>query len=295
MIIRDRIVLAVGVYDNADILRDFIEWYYQLGIDFVVAYDYGSADGSRDILDEFARRKLVDWMTIPATNYARFDPFANIALRARDQFAADWIVVVDTDEFICPPEQGLRAALATALSDDITSVTVPSFNMTGQPLSAGASAVAELTLRIDRPLHETEAQAVSGALPVPYILMRQQAKTIVRADALIGYTIGAHTAIHAFGRIAVLPGLSMRHYPIRGYDAFQAKVRNCAAWLTQNPEFTPGQAWHWRRWVREYQAGRLREEYDAQFVSPERAAELLRGGVCTRDEIVSSWVRARKD
>ena len=288
-----KIVLAVGVYDNADILREFIDWHYHLGIDFAIAYDYGSQDGSRDILADYARRKLVDWITIPDKNYARFDPFTRIAERARDDFAADWIIVVDTDEFVCQPYYGLRTALERARDHDMTVITMPGFNMTGPPLAAGGSAPEALTLRIDRSLQETSEQALSGDLPVPYVFIRQQTKTIVQASALIDYTTGGHLARHASGRSAEIPGLSFRHYPFRGYESFEMKVRNSAAWLDGNPELTAGLAWHWRHWVRQYRAGRLPEEHAAQFVSAARAAELVREGVCTVDETVSSWARAR--
>ena len=170
---------------------------------------------------------------------------------------------------------------------------MPGFNMTGQPLAAGASAPATLTLRIDRGVQETGEQALSGDLPVPYVFIRQQTKTIVQASSLIGYTIGGHLARHASGQSAEMPGLSFRHYPFRSYESFEMKVRNSAAWLDGNPELIPGLAWHWRHWVRLYRAGRLREEHAAQFVSAARAAELLREGVCTVDESVSSWARTR--
>lgn len=289
-----KIVLAVGVYDNADILREFIAWHYHLGIDFAIAYDYGSQDGSRDILADFARRKLVDWITLPDKNYTRFDPFTRIAQRARDEFAADWIIVVDTDEFVCPPYYGLRTALERARTHDIAVITMPGLNMTGPPLAEGTSAPATLTLRVDHGVQETSDQALSGDLPVPYVFIRQQTKTIVQASALIAYTLGGHLARHAFGRSDEIPGLSFRHYPFRAYEPFEMKVRNTAAWLEGNPEFTGGLAWHWHRWVRLWREGRLREEHAAQFVSPARAAELIRDGVCSVDETVSSWARENR-
>jgi Glycosyl transferase family 2 len=289
-----KIVLAFGVYDNADILREFVEWHYHLGIDFAIAYDYGSQDGSRDILADLGRRKLVDWMTIPDKNYMRFDPFTRIAHRARDEFKADWIIVVDTDEFVCPPCYGLRAALDLARSEDIAVVTMPGFNMTGVPLTTGQSAPATLTLRVDRGVQVTREQTLSGDLPVPYVFIRNLSKTIVQASALIAYTLGGHTAQHASGRSAEISALSFRHYPFRSYEAFETKVRNTAGWLDMNPEFTGGLAWHWHRWVRLYREGRLREEHDAQFLLPARASELVRDGVCTIDEAISSWAARRR-
>lgn len=289
-----KVVLAVGVYDNADILRECIEWHYRLGIDFAVAYDHGSTDGSQDILAEFARKKLVDWTLISDRNYTRFDPYTSIAYRARNKFAADWIIVTDTDEFVCFGEGGLRDALDQAQSSDITVISMPGFNMTGPPLAAGASAPELLTVRVDKGVKETGEQALSGELPVPHVFLYRPPKTIARTSALIAYRPGGHSAMHAYGRSGELPGVSYLHYPFRGYATFEAKVRNAAAWLDENPELDRNLAWHWRRLVRLHRAGRLREEYDAQFVTPARTAELVRDGVCAIDETVSSWIKTRK-
>ena len=57
----NKIILAVHVLDNADVLRDYLEWYRQLGVDLVVANDFGSTDGGQDILEDFAKQDFVRW------------------------------------------------------------------------------------------------------------------------------------------------------------------------------------------------------------------------------------------
>jgi hypothetical protein len=78
---------------------------------------------------------------------------------------------------------------------------------------------------------------------------------------------------------------------MRGYDKFETKVRNTANWFEDNKHLEPWWGWHWRRWIRLNQESRLREDYESQFVSPARAEELIRDGICTRDETVSNWMK----
>ena len=47
-----KVVLAVGVYDTAGILADYLDWYLHIGVDFIVALDYGSTDGSVTSLND---------------------------------------------------------------------------------------------------------------------------------------------------------------------------------------------------------------------------------------------------
>jgi hypothetical protein len=87
--------------------------------------------------------------------------------------------------------------------------------------------------------------------------------------------------------------LRFLHYAIRGYPTFQTKVANIAAWMAENTHLEPWWGWHWRRWIRLNEAGRLRKDYDDQFVSPARARELINDGTCSIDDTVANWIRHR--
>ncbi len=49
------VVLCFGVVDEADIVRDFIEYHAGLGIERFVATDAGSTNGTLDVLGEYER------------------------------------------------------------------------------------------------------------------------------------------------------------------------------------------------------------------------------------------------
>jgi hypothetical protein len=285
----DKIVLIVVSYDQGDILHDFIDWNLHLGIDLVLVEDLGSTDGSRALLDRLAGEGRVAWHPFPERDVSD-DRFAEIA---RDKYQADWIVACDVDEFLCPIGADLRTILREVEASQFTVLKVPCFNMTGPMIGPGQSALRTLTLRIDKPTKETHEQQLSGELPVPYIFIQHPPHTIVRASAFQTYGPGAHDAKGSWGQSGGIDRLRFLHYPIRGYDKFETKVRNTANWLKDNQHLEPWWGWHWRRWIRLAREGRLREDYESQFASPARAEELIRDGICSIDDTVAGWIRQR--
>ena len=123
---------------------------------------------------------------------------------------------------------------------------------------------------------------------MPYVFLRPHPKTITRAKTLIGYGPGSHRVASTSGSVATILGARFLHYQTRDYDSFERKITNVARWLRENSELGPRFGWHWRRWAL-YEAGELHVEHARQFVTAERAQELVVEGVCSYDETISSW------
>jgi glycosyltransferase involved in cell wall biosynthesis len=285
----ERIVLVNTTLDQGDILADYLQWNFDLGVDFIIVQDKGSTDETCDVLDRFARTKRLTWYTLPERNMLKYNTSRVLAAMARERYEADWIVYCDTDEFLCPQGESLRTILGRAGDEGVTVLNVPRLNMTGPVPSAERRATQILILRIDRPLTATEEQIRTGILPVPHVFMKHLPKTVVRASALLEYGPGAHNASVSWGRSEHAADLKLLHYPFRRFEKFRKKVDNAAAWLHDNPHLDQGWGWHWRRLIKMDEHG-LAEEFERQFVSPEQAREFVRDGTCTADETVASWL-----
>jgi hypothetical protein len=288
-----KIVLLTFPADQGDMLRDFLEWHLDLGVDLILALDFGSTDGSRELLDQYSRTGQVKWFPLPERDMTKYSGDDALAALARDRYHADWIINCDVDEFLCTEGADLRTILADAERDDVTLLGVPRLSMTGAPLQLEQRATQALTLRIDRPVTLTYEQQISGDLPVPFIFVDVGGHLIIRASAFDEYGPGAHTATVTWGAVRTSDRLHILTYPIRAFETLQKKTHNTAAWLDDNMHLPPIWGWHWRRWIALNEKGRLREEYDAQFVSPERAQELVREGICVVDDTIAEWI-ARK-
>jgi hypothetical protein len=93
--------MCFGIVDEADIVRDFIEYHASLGIERFVATDVGSSDGTLDILGEYERsgRLHLTRYDNPSVRPEHRDWLTAMAARAREQFDASWCVFADPDEF----------------------------------------------------------------------------------------------------------------------------------------------------------------------------------------------------
>jgi hypothetical protein len=289
----DKIVLLVVPSEQDDILKDYIEWHLDLGVDLILAEDVGSSDNTCEILDSFSKTGRVQWSVVPDKNRLRYRAEETLSKMAIDRYQADWIIMSDVDEFLCPQGQELRAILQRAAADNVTAIRVPCFNVTGPVFQSPRRATEVLTLRIDKPLDPQPEQSSSDDIPVPYIFLRHPPKTITRASAFVGYGPGMHTVATAWGSTREFPELRFLHYPIRGFDKLEAKTVAGSAFFEENTHLETWWSWHWRRWIRLHQEGRLREDYESQFLSPARAQELVRDGICTVDETIANWTKSK--
>jgi hypothetical protein len=291
--LKGKIVLITIPYDQGDILQDFLDWHLRPGIDLILAMDGGSTDGSRDVLEGYAKTGRVVWLPLPERDLTKYAVGDELAALARDRYDADWIIYCDVDEFLCTRGSDLRTILTEAERDGITMLNVPRRTMTGPPPQAGERTTETLTLRIDRTVEPTAEQQISWDFPVPFAFLEVGGHLAVRASALAAYGPGAHVGTTTWGRSETSDRLYILHYAVRGFDRLLTKVDNTASWLDDNKHLVPGLCWHWRRWIRLKEQGRLREDWEAQFVSPQRARELLLDGTCVIDDTVASWLASR--
>src|SRR6266849_468919 len=287
-----KIVLLVLPSDQGDILKDYLEWHLDSGVDLILAEDVGSSDNTHEILESFSKRGRVKWSLVPEKNRLKYRAEETLAKMAIEQHGADWIIMSDVDEFLCPQGQELRTILQRAAADNVTAISVPCFNMTGTVVQSARRATETPTLRIDRPVDDPPLeQFISGDIPAPYIFIRHPPKTIARASAFVGYGPGTHSVATSWGNSREFSELRFLHYPIRGFDKLEAKIAGATAFFDENDHLEPWWCWHWRRWIRLNQEGRLREDYEGQFLSPARAEELIRDGICTVDETIANWIK----
>jgi hypothetical protein len=227
-----KIVMSLLVRDEEDIIRSNLEYHLASGVDFFVVTDNLSVDGTKEILMEYADRGLVHYIAEEDDTYAQSKWVTRMARLASEDFAADWILNSDADEFWWPERHsGLKGALHEVPSS-VVGISVNRHNFVALA-APGPNFVSSMKYR------ETHSvNAIGEALPP---------KVCHRAALDVRVAQGNHS-ISIGGAVPHLPvwdGLCIFHYPLRTPAQFTRKITSGGAAYARNRNLgrTVGSAW----------------------------------------------------
>ena len=83
-----KLVMTLLVRDEEDIVEDHLVYHLNQGVDFVVATDNRSVDGTRDVLDRFQRLGYVEVIDEPDDTYDQWRWVTRMARRAAIEHGA---------------------------------------------------------------------------------------------------------------------------------------------------------------------------------------------------------------
>jgi hypothetical protein len=106
-----KVVLTLLVRDEVDVVDDFLRYHLDRGVDFVVATDHRSVDGTTDVLARYAREGHVHVIDESSESFRQAEWVTRMARLAATDFGADWVVNSDVDEFWWPRDGALRDVL----------------------------------------------------------------------------------------------------------------------------------------------------------------------------------------
>jgi hypothetical protein len=106
-----KLVQTLVVRDEADIVDAQISYHLNAGVDFVIATDHESRDGTTEILESYARDGLLRRIAVSG---AMHDGAwrTHMSRLAATEHGADWVISTDADEFWMPRRAGLKDTLA---------------------------------------------------------------------------------------------------------------------------------------------------------------------------------------
>ncbi|NQX29540.1 glycosyltransferase family 2 protein [Microbacteriaceae bacterium VKM Ac-2854] len=274
------LVVTLLVRDEADIVAATIEHHLAQGAAQLIVTDNGSVDATTEILEDYAGAGVLRLLHEPEQNYAQSAWVTRMARLAATDYAADWVVNADADEFWTPRESGLALAavlgridpayaLVEARRDDLRAA-----RSDRRPWPSANVWRDSQTQREDgRPLGPKTAHR-----GLPDVLVAQ----------------GNH-GVSAEQPLRTFPGdpLMIYHLPLRGWREFERKIVNGGTAYAANTELSAEVGWHWREDYALQQAGRLRNAYEQRRLGRADRRRLVASGRLWRDTALRDALRDR--
>jgi hypothetical protein len=265
-----RVVLTVLARDEADVIDAQIAFHLNAGVDFVVATDNASRDGTTEILESYAREGCLHLIHEPAEGLRQGEWVTRMARLAATDFAADWVINSDADEFWWPRGASLKEVLA-AVPERYG--VVQAFWRSFVPRPDDDALFAErMTTRLsmDAPINDP----TSFYRPVP--------KVAHRADPAVVVGRGNHDLVGS--RLVPLQTwhpIEVLHFPLRSRAQWTRKVELQGVAFTKHIE-RAGTGYHLTGYSA-LQSGRIEEQYRSMVVDDDRHAHGIDDGTLVED------------
>lgn len=228
--------MTLLVRDEADIVAATVEHHLAAGVDFIVATDNGSVDGTTEILERYRDAGVLELRHEPGRDYEQARWVTAMARRAAESHGADWVINGDADEFLWPgtatdvDRTAIPDALAT-IDSRCGTVEMVRDNLVADPTRKGPWPSTHV-------LRDTLALSARGT--------RIGNKVCHRADPGVTVGFGNHSATGVPGELAAERPLGILHVPDRGLEQFTRKVANAGSAFAANTRLDPGIGWHMR-------------------------------------------------
>ncbi len=257
-----KLVMTLVVRDEADILRENIEFHLALGVDEFLVMDNLSVDWTPDIVREYERAGVARLCHQPVDDYSQGRWVTGLAARAVNELRADWVINSDADEFWWTPGGSLKDALAQA-DPQIVAVSAERTNFVPRPES-DAPFWRRMNVR-----HSVSFNLLGQPIP-PKVAHRGRGDITV-ADGNHSVRVAGASTLAAPSSVTIL------HFPLRTREQFRNKIVLGGAALARNTEVDGGVGSTWRQMYDRHLLGELDAVYDAECRSE---AELARGLAC---------------
>jgi hypothetical protein len=207
-----KLVMTLLARDEADIVDDQVKFHLNAGVDFVVAMDNLSQDGTTEILESYAKDGHLHLIRQDGEYLRQADWITEMGRLAATDFGADWVIHSDADEFWWPRGESLKDVLAS-IPGRYGVVRALLRHFVPRP-DDGTSFAERMTVRI------------STASPIndPRSLFRPNLKVIHRADPSVNVSIGAQRLIDS--PLVPLRGwypVEFFHFPVRSLEQCERK------------------------------------------------------------------------
>ncbi len=240
--------------DEADIVAANVEHALSMGVDFIIATDNGSVDGTADILAAYRDAGVLELRNQPSRAFEQHIWVTAMARDAARQHRAAWVINSDSDEFLWPTAayegQSLKAILG-AIEPRFGQVGLFEWKFMQDPRIEGGW--------LDRMMLSREGTCLD-------VWNYDFWKVAHRGDPTVRVKSGNHLASGlTIGPVAPQRPLQIFHFRDRGYRHYMRKVRQMGEAMENNPRLPKTWGFKVREEYQMMQRGELEAVYDLRM------------------------------
>ena len=268
--------MTLLVRNEIDVIRKNIEFHLNKGVDFIIATDNGSTDGTRDVLVAYEKKGLLYLIDEKQQDHSQSKWVNRMSKVAFQDFGADFIFHCDADEFWFPKSGDLKTEIKNS-SADVLYVNL--INVLLENKDGNEKFPEDANYAVVNPIETTNYEEDSKS--EKFYLFKYPPKVIFKTKSdFLKVTEGNHDVENINDKKSDLSkDITIYHFPVRGKDHFFRKVKNGGAALESNKELDKSVGWHWRRWYSSYKQGKLEEEYQNLILSKGKIEILKKRGI----------------
>jgi hypothetical protein len=260
----EKLIMTLLVRDEADIVRHNIEFHLRKGVDFIIATDNGSIDGTRDILREYEEKGVLHLIDEDRHDHSQAQWVNRMGTMAREEFGADIVFHCDADEFWLPRSGNLKSEISRRV-EDILNIDV--IHVLLNDKDGNERFPEDTRYAVVNPIEPDDY--MEDTINNNFYLYKNPPKVIFRTSRKnFEVSTGNHFVINTDWNI--LSGKSydivIYHFPIRNKLQFFSKVINAGCSLERNSTLDASLGFHVRRWYKKYKNGLLDKVYDSLVI-----------------------------
>lgn len=271
---KHKLIMTLLVRDEVDIIRQNIDFHLNHGVDFIIATDNGSVDGTKEILEDYQGIGKLYLIEEPNQDYSQSDWVNRMGKIAFEKYDADIILHCDADEFWFSRSGNLKNEILESRADVLA---VDLINVLLRDREGREGFPDDTVYAIVNPIETTDLEEDSKETGL--FFFRYPSKVIFKTnEKFFEVNPGNHGVTDNSAKTDKSTDIVIYHYPIRGREHFYQKVINGGAAYERNKRLAENIGFHWRRWFNAYNEGELDLEYKRLIITDDKAKELMSSG-----------------